>query len=142
MLLLRLRRSSTEKLEASSKFRGASPEGEVGTSETLQVKTRIADILFGIHPRPKFQTSKGDPMNTPQVSTSETTLAYPQSSIEKLQPAFKTGALQSPLAGASGVIKSIAERLYTVNPDSVSKVVDSNSEPLIVYHGTKSDFSV
>ncbi len=43
-------KGSIEKLEASSKLRGASPEGEVGTSETPQVKTRIASILFGINP--------------------------------------------------------------------------------------------
>ena len=36
----------------------------------------------------------------------------------------------------AGAIKSFMEKLRSVNPDSVSKVVDENGEPLVVYHGT------
>jgi hypothetical protein len=37
--------------------------------------------------------------------------------------------------------KRILAQALAVNPDSVSKVVDENGEPLVVYHGTQGDFS-
>ena len=48
---------------------------------------------------------------------------------EKLHPpAFKTGAdtvvEQPPGAGANGVIKNVLQRIFSVNPEGVSKVVD------------------
>ncbi len=41
--------SNIEKLEASSKLKGASPEGKVGTFETLQAKDKLANVLFGVN---------------------------------------------------------------------------------------------
>jgi hypothetical protein len=43
--------------------------------------------------------------------------------------------------GASLSDENVTNLLGNIN-DSVSKVVDSNGEPPIIYHGTKSDFSV
>lgn len=37
---------------------------------------------------------------------------------------------------------SLAEFFGGINPDSVSKVVDENGEPLVVYHGSPHEFSV
>lgn len=37
---------------------------------------------------------------------------------------------------------SLAEFFGGINPDSVSKVVDENGEPLVVYHGSPNEFSV
>ncbi|MDM7988097.1 MAG: hypothetical protein QUS13_12245, partial [Smithella sp.] len=52
--------------------------------------------------------------------------------IEKL-------ALDAPQASFSNKVVSL---LRSVKPDSVSKVVDENGEPLVVYHGTNADFNV
>jgi hypothetical protein len=38
--------------------------------------------------------------------------------------------------------KSIIQDAIDVNPDSVSKLVDENGEPLVAYHGTAHDFDV
>ena len=35
---------------------------------------------------------------------------------------------------------SILQLVYAVNPASVSKIVDSNGEPRVVYHGSAKDF--
>lgn len=66
---------------------------------------------------------------------------------EKLQQrAFKTGAVaaetgkQSGANDSAGAIRSILQSIYKVNPETVSKVVDANGEPLVVYHGTNADF--
>lgn len=62
---------------------------------------------------------------------------------EKLQQrAFKTGAVaaetgkQSGANDSAGAIRSILQSIYKVNPETVSKVVDANGEPLVVFHGT------
>lgn len=59
---------------------------------------------------------------------------------EKLQNAFKTGAFANVdrttgAFGASNILNILHESL-NFNSDSVSKVVDENGEPLVVYHGT------
>lgn len=60
---------------------------------------------------------------------------------ERLRDAFKTGVV----TGASGVPKSIlmdvASRVKEIE-ESMSKVVDENGEPLVVYHGTPNEFTV
>lgn len=67
---------------------------------------------------------------------------------EKLQQSvFKTGAdagKPGELTGTdAGAIRSVLQGIYSVNPDSVSKVVDPQTgEPMVVYHGTGADFSV
>jgi hypothetical protein len=66
---------------------------------------------------------------------------------EELQStAFKTGASAAdagePSGAAIGAIKNIIRNIYEVNAESVSKVVDENGEPMVVYHGTTGDFSV
>lgn len=57
--------------------------------------------------------------------------------IQKLQMLSKTGAKakKQPHIRASRVIRSIAERLY-LNQENVSKVVDENGEPLVVFRGS------
>ena len=68
--------------------------------------------------------------------------------IEDLQQsAFKTSAVAASSAGkrtgaAAGAIRNVLQNIYAVNPDFVSKVVDENGEPLVVYYGTDADFSV
>jgi hypothetical protein len=41
----------------------------------------------------------------------------------------------------SGTIKSILSLIFSVNPSEVSKVVDKNDKPLVMYHGAIKDFS-
>ncbi|MBO5941495.1 MAG: hypothetical protein J6R18_09910, partial [Kiritimatiellae bacterium] len=41
-----------------------------------------------------------------------------------------------------GSMRKIAQSLFAVNPSSVSKVVDENGEPMVVYHGTNNNFTV
>jgi hypothetical protein len=41
----------------------------------------------------------------------------------------------------SGVSSKLAQMIAAVNGNGVSKVVDENGEPLVVYHGTKADFT-
>ena len=41
-----------------------------------------------------------------------------------------------------GSIRNIAKRLFSVKPNSASKVVDENGEPLVVYHESPSEFTV
>jgi len=43
------------------------------------------------------------------------------------------------LTGPTGLIDSLVERVRNFNPGAVSRVVDENGEPLVVYHGTGSD---
>ena len=43
---------------------------------------------------------------------------------------------------SAGLVQSMAQRIQDFNPDSVSKAVDDNGEPLVVYHGTNADFDV
>ena len=52
------------------------------------------------------------------------------------------GALSRPLGQTpiTGLKDFIRQPLATVNPESVSKVVDENGEPLLVYHGTTQNF--
>jgi len=62
------------------------------------------------------------------------------------------GAYASPRSGVAAVplgetlltgVDSFVRRPFDrVNPDTVSKVVDANGEPLVVYHGTDGDFTV
>jgi hypothetical protein len=58
-------------------------------------------------------------------------------------PAFKISAAShkeaEPQSAKRGALFSFIQNLRNVN---ASKVVDENGEPLVVYHGTKSDFSV
>ena len=39
-------------------------------------------------------------------------------------------------------LKSLLQKIYSVNENSVSKVVDENGEPLVVYHGSNHWFKV
>jgi hypothetical protein len=52
---------------------------------------------------------------------------------------FKTGTLRQ--SGAqSGDVETMLHGYFEVNPETVSKVVDGNGEPLVVYHGTDAEF--
>ncbi|WP_373506709.1 hypothetical protein [Thiocapsa sp.] len=42
---------------------------------------------------------------------------------------------------SAGLAESMAQDVQTFNQDRVSKVVDANGEPLVVYHGTRADFT-
>jgi hypothetical protein len=66
---------------------------------------------------------------------------------ELQQSPFKTGASAAfrqgePPGGDAGALKTMLADIYAVNPDSVSKVVDENGEPLVVYHGTDREFTI
>ncbi|MBL9177751.1 MAG: hypothetical protein JNM65_06795 [Verrucomicrobiaceae bacterium] len=58
---------------------------------------------------------------------------------ERIQEAFKTGAAAS--SGTSGApldsLQPLLHSILSINPDSVSKVIDENGEPLVVYRGRK-----
>ena len=61
---------------------------------------------------------------------------------DKVAEAFKTSTGEDTSATSAQPVYSIlARELASVNPDSVSKVVDKNGEPLVVYHGTKDIFT-
>lgn len=64
---------------------------------------------------------------------------------EKLQQsAFKTGALTAETGArtgaGTGAMHSILQQIYAVKPDSISKMVDANGEPQVLYHGTSASF--
>lgn len=39
-------------------------------------------------------------------------------------------------------LKGLLQKIYSVNENSVSKVVDENGEPLVVYHGSNHWFNI
>ena len=45
------------------------------------------------------------------------------------------------LTGPTGLVDSLVQRVRDFNPDNVSKVVDKNGEPRVMYHGTSKQFS-
>ena len=58
---------------------------------------------------------------------------------ERLRTSFKTEASANKnvaLNGEAGAIRSLLQNIFNVNEKDVSKVVDENGEPLVVYHGT------
>ena len=62
---------------------------------------------------------------------------------EKLSDTIKTATGAVSIGeSARPVMSIIAQRLAEVNPASVSKVVDENGEPQVVYHGHVDDFTV
>lgn len=62
---------------------------------------------------------------------------------EKLSDTIKTATGAVSIGeSARPVMSIIAQRLAEVNPASVSKVVDENGEPLVVWHGTNKKFSI
>ncbi len=64
--------------------------------------------------------------------------AYLKENLQK-GLSFKTGASQT--SGApSGDIGNLLRDIFTVNPDTVSKVVDVNGEPLLVWHSRLQPF--
>ena len=54
----------------------------------------------------------------------------------------KPGAVYDALTDSATFGKIILNPLYNINPKNVSKVVDENGEPLVVYHGTGEDFKI
>ena len=57
--------------------------------------------------------------------------------------AFKTTASDKPIEGAPTFYENIiADFLISVNENDVSKIIDENGEPLVVYHGTNEKFNV
>ncbi len=59
---------------------------------------------------------------------------------------FKTGSdpekFRGKKSGGTGFYLSLARRALAVNPESVSKVIDANGEPLVLFHGTDAEFDV
>src|SRR5690606_19741610 len=54
---------------------------------------------------------------------------------------YKSSAAKSKATSApAGDVKSILQNIFAVNENDVSKVVDENGEPLVVYHGTGGEF--
>ncbi len=63
--------------------------------------------------------------------------------IKSLDALSESGGSTHREVGQSGAHQgedNVLQRIFAVNPESVSKVVDANGEPLVVYHGTSSDF--
>lgn len=67
--------------------------------------------------------------------------AFQTAAASSLKDASHTNA--SPVKKPQGAFlpRIVLQRLFAVNPSSVSKVVDENGEPLVVYHGTKRQFT-
>lgn len=63
---------------------------------------------------------------------------------EKLQEHLQSGAsAKGAMRSGSdepGAIVSLGRHIFSVKDETVSKVVDANGEPLVVYHGTRADF--
>jgi hypothetical protein len=55
---------------------------------------------------------------------------------EKLQDASKSHSSEEASAANPGAIRSVLQKVFSVNFGDVSKVVDENGEPMVVYHGT------
>ena len=91
------------------------------------------------------KTPVASPRDTP-IAGERATSANTGVSKEKAQDSYGSPGARSrplgetPIAGLSDFIR---RPLARVNPEAVSKVVDSaTGEPLVVYHGTNADFSV
>ena len=69
------------------------------------------------------------------VTTKENLLNQRVSSVDAV------ASERSGSTDARGMV-NILQELIKFNSGDVSKVVDANGEPLVVYHGTKADFSV
>ena len=63
---------------------------------------------------------------------------YTEAEISK-SGTVKPGAVQNLLTDSAAFGKSILNPLYAVKPGEVSKVVDENGEPLVVYRGAEFD---
>lgn len=62
------------------------------------------------------------------------------STIESLDALSESGAASQEEVGQAGARRgkpNVIRSIFSVNPESVSKVVDENGEPLVVYHGSK-----
>ena len=61
--------------------------------------------------------------------------------LKKYAEVMRTGSSdeKSALSRNLGDVKKIAQSLFSVNPDSFSKIVDANGEPLPVWHGGRTD---
>ena len=60
---------------------------------------------------------------------------------ERLRDGFKSGPglvpkQRSVTGNRRGALETILRDIYAVKPDAISKVVDANGEPLVVYHGS------
>lgn len=64
--------------------------------------------------------------------------------IKKVAMAIRTGFSEKDSARSRnhGDIYNVAKSIYDVNQNNVSKIVDENGEPLVVYHGTNETFDV
>ena len=91
------------------------------------------------------KTPVASPRDTP-ITGERATSANTGVLKEKAQDSYGSpGALSRPLGETpiAGLSDFIRRPLARVNPEAVSKVVDSaTGEPLVVYHGTGPDFSV
>ena len=90
------------------------------------------------------KTPVASPRDTP-IAGERATSANTGVSKEKAQDSYGSpGALSRPLGETpiAGLSDFIRRPLARVNPEAVSKVVDSaTGEPLVVYHGTGKDFT-
>lgn len=62
------------------------------------------------------------------------------STIESLDALSESGAASQEEVGQTGARRgkeNLLRSIFSVNPETVSKVVDENGEPLVVYHGSK-----
>lgn len=57
--------------------------------------------------------------------------------LNEVTPQSGVTTEQQPSAPRKGLLNQYTKSVFAVNPDSVSKVVDENGEPLVVYHGTE-----
>lgn len=86
----------------------------------------------------RIRKNEADPSSAARFYVHEVLL---ESHVENEEASpFKSGSdpdvFRGKKSGGTGFYLSLARRALAVNPDSVSKVVDENGEPLVVYHGT------
>jgi len=62
--------------------------------------------------------------------------------IKKLEGILKEAENTAHFPSSSSTYNNLIQKIKSVNPDSVSKIVDKNGEPKLVYHGTHAEFDI
>ncbi|HGM6086817.1 TPA: LPD38 domain-containing protein [Pseudomonas aeruginosa] len=75
-------------------------------------------------------------------NSQESLPAYTGASASAVSPGDMSSEAQRSLPANTEVTSFVRQPLARVNPDSVSKVIDGNGEPLVLYHGTGEQFTV
>jgi hypothetical protein len=76
------------------------------------------------------------------LSDQRSTSAITGASTSAVSPGDVSNEAQRSLPANTEVSSFVRQSLKRVNPDDVSKVIDGNGEPLVLYHGTGEQFTV